>query len=117
MRYLAWAVVVTVAVVAAGPAAAADVEFKPIDTKRLVVQPSKAVAALTAATIDMAGKTAASGIERNGFVKTINNLLRKPTPTTVQAGPSPLPAPHLFQSTQYKSYNTPVLPTVMPARR
>jgi hypothetical protein len=106
-----------VALVAAGPARAGDLVFKPIDTKKFVVQPSKAVANLTAQTIDMAGQTAAGSIEGNGYVKTINNLFSKKivVPHT-QAGPSKLPAPTMFPSTQYKSYNTPVMPTVQNRR-
>ena len=117
MRKLLWAAAALA--VAAGQATAADVEFKPIDTKKLVVQPSKTAAALSAATIDMVGKTAAGQIEKNGYVKTINNLFgfRKSVPTPTQAGPSPLPTPTMFKSTQYGSAIQPVMPTSMPARR
>jgi hypothetical protein len=117
MRYLLWATAAVL--VAAGPATAGEIEFKPIDTRKLVVQPSRAAAALTAATIDMAGKAAASGLEKNGYVKTINNLFgtKKTVAMPVQPGPSPLPAPQLFQSTRYPSYNTPAMPTAMPVRR
>ena len=110
---------VAMAIIAAGPATAGEVQFKPIDTKKLVVQPSKAVANLTAGTIDLAGKTAASQIESDGFVKTINNVLgfRKTIPTPTQPGRSPLPAPRLYQSTQYKNFNQPMMPIAAPARR
>lgn len=90
---------------------------QPIDTKKLVVKPTKAVADLTSATINLAGNTAANQIEGSGYVKTLNNLFRKPTPTTIQSGPSPLPVPRLFPSTSYPNYNTPVMPIAMPARR
>jgi hypothetical protein len=118
MRNLLWALG-ALAVVAGGPAAAADVEFKPIDTKKLVDQPSKTAPALSAATIDMVGKTAAGSIEKNGYVKTINNLFgfKKSIPTPTQAGPSPLPTPTMFKSTQYSNAIRPVMPTSMPARR
>ena len=118
MRHLLCAAA-ALAIVAARPATAGEIQYKPIDTKKLVVQPSKAVAGLTAATIDMAGKTAAGGIEQNGYVKTINNLFgfRKSVPSPTQFGPSALPVPTLFPSTQYKSFNTPKLPTSMPSRR
>ena len=117
MRNLLWAAAALA--LAGGPATAGDVEFKPIDTKALVIQPSKAAAALTAATIDMAGKTAAGQIEKNGYVKTINNLFgfRRSVRTPVQPGPSPLPQPTLFKSTQYGNAIHPVMPTSMPARR
>lgn len=106
------------ALIAVRPATAGDIEFKPIDTKKLVVQPSKASANLAARTIDTIGQLAASKIENNGYVKTINNLFSKKiiVPHT-QAGPSPLPAPTMFQSTQYKNYNTPVMPILQPVRR
>lgn len=118
MRHLVCAAA-ALAIVAAGPAGAGEVQFKPIDTKKLVVQPSKAAAALAAATIDMAGKTAAGAVESSGYVKTINNLfgVKRSIPTPTQLGPSALPAPRLFPSTQYKSYNQPTMPTAMPSRK
>jgi hypothetical protein len=118
MRKMWWAAAV-LAVAAAGPARAADVEWKPIDTKKLMVQPSRTAAALTAATIDMAGKTAAQSVEGNGYVKTLNNLFgfRRSIPTPTQAGPSALPVPGIFKSTQYASPLQPQMPTSMPSRR
>ncbi|MDB5312482.1 MAG: hypothetical protein JWO38_6684 [Gemmataceae bacterium] len=118
MRHVLW-VVAALAVVAGRPATAGEIQFKPIDTNNLVVQPSKAAAALTSATINMVGKTAAGSIEQNGYVKTINNLFgfRKTLATPTQPGRSSLPAPFLFPSTQYKSFNTPVMPTSVPVRR
>jgi hypothetical protein len=89
----------------------------PIDTKKLVVKPTKAIADLTSQTINLAGSTAAGQLQNNGYVKTFNNLFRKPTPTTIQSGPSPLPVPRLYPSTNYPNYNTPVMPTSMPVRR
>jgi hypothetical protein len=117
MRNYVWAAVVAAA--AAGPATAGEVEWKPIDTKKLMVMPSKTAAALTAATIDMAGKTAAQSVESNGYVKTINNLfgIKRSIPTPTQMGPSPLPAPGIFKSTQYMSPIKPQLPTSVPSRR
>lgn len=117
MRYVLWAA--AAAVIAAGPATAGEVQFKPIDTDKLVVKPSKMAADLTSRTIQLVGNTTANQIKSDGYVKTINNLFgfRRTTPTPIQPGRSPLPAPSLFPSTQYKSYNTPVMPTYMPARR
>ncbi|MBY0513776.1 MAG: hypothetical protein K2P78_07670 [Gemmataceae bacterium] len=89
----------------------------PIDTKKLVVKPTKAVADLTSQTINLAGSAAAGQIQNNGYVKTFNNIFKKPTPATIQSGPSPLPVPRLFPSTAYPNYNTPVMPTAMPVRR
>ena len=103
--------VAAVALLAAVPAQAGDVQFRPIDTKKLIVQPSKTAANLAAGTINLVGQQAAGSVESNGYVKTINNLfsVKRWMPTT-QAGPSPLPAPNLYKSTQYKNYNTPVMP-------
>jgi hypothetical protein len=104
---------VAVALLAAVPAQAGDVEFRPVDTKKLVVQPSKVAANLAAASINLVGQTTASSIENNGYIKTINNLFSwKKTEPKFQAGPSALPAPNLYRSTQYKNYNTPVMPTL-----
>src|SRR5205823_1394629 len=83
-----------VALLAAVPVQAGDIEFRPIDTKKLVVVPSKAAANLAAGTINLAGQTAAGSIENNGYIKTINNLFSvKKTEPRLQAGPSPLPSP------------------------
>src|SRR3954470_16542173 len=105
--------VAVVALFAAVPAKAGDIEFKPIDTRKLVVQPSKTAANLAAGTINLVGQQAAGSVESNGYVKTINNLLsvKRWMPTT-QAGPSALPAPYLYKSTTYKNYNQPVMPSV-----
>ena len=107
-----------VALLAAVPAQAGDLEFRPIDTKKLVVQPSKTAATLAAGTINLVGQTAASSVEKNGYVKTLNNLfgVKIKSPTT-QTGPSPLPSPNLYKSTMYKNYNTPVMPSAQPVRR
>lgn len=113
--HLLWAAAVVI--VAGGPATAGEVQFKPIDTNKLVVKPSKVAADLSAKTIQLVGNTAAGAVEKDGFVKTINNVFgfRRSVPSPVQPGLSPLPAPGLFQSTGYKSYNTPVRPTLMRA--
>ncbi|HSQ55574.1 MAG TPA: hypothetical protein VLM40_07495 [Gemmata sp.] len=112
MKHLLWSSAAIV-IVAAGLAGAQDIVYKPIDTNKFVVKPSKAAASIAAKTIDLAGTTTAGAISGNGFVKTINNLLsRKIRIPTTQNGPSPLPTPNQFQSTFYKSYNTPVMPTI-----
>ena len=118
MRHLLWTAA-AFAFVAAGPATAGEMQFKPIDTNKLVVKPTKAAADLSAATIKLVGNSTAGSIEQNGYVKTINNLLgvKKTIPSPTQPGRSPLPAPTLFPSTQYKSFNSPVMPTSMPVRR
>jgi hypothetical protein len=104
---------VAVALIVGAPAVAGDVEFRPIDTKKFVVQPSKTAANLAAGTINLVGQEAANSIEKNGYIKTINNLFSfKRTEPKFQAGPSALPSPNLYKSTQYKSYNTPVMPTM-----
>jgi hypothetical protein len=117
MKWFACGVAV-VALFAGAPAQAGDIEFKPIDTKKLVVLPSKAAANLAAGTINLVGQTTAGAVENNGYIKTINNLFsfKRKSPTT-QAGPSALPSPNLYKSTQYRNYNTPVMPTYQPIRR
>lgn len=118
MRHLIWAAA-ALTIVVAGPASAGDIQFKPIDTNKLVVKPSKAVADLSAATIKLVGNTTAGAVEQNGYVKTINNLFgfRRTVESPVQPGRSPLPVPSLFPSTQYKSNITPVMPSSQPVRR
>lgn len=118
MKNLLWGLAALV-LVAAKPATAGEVEFKPIDTKKLVVQPSKVAAGLAAATIDMVGQTTAGSLEKNGYVKTINNVFgyKRDVPTPTQMGPSPIPAPTMYKSTQYISPLQPVMPKSMPVRR
>ncbi len=102
---------VAVAMIAGAPATAGDVEFRPVDTKKLVVQPSKAAANLAAGTINLVGQQAAGSLENNGYIKTINNLFSfKRIEAKFQSGPSALPSPNMYQSTKYKNYNTPVMP-------
>ncbi len=112
MKNLLWATAaLAVVAVAVGSATAGDIVFKPIDTNRLVVQPSKAVANVASQTIKVVGGATAGSIENNGYVKTINNLFsRKIIVPHTQNGPSALPSPNMFPSTQYKNYNTPVMP-------
>lgn len=118
MKHMVWAAA-ALTIVVAGPASAGDIVFKPIDTNQLVVKPSRAAADLSAATIKLVGNTAAGALEKDGYVKTINNLFgtRRTVMTPVQAGRSALPLPSSFSSTQYKSYNTPVMPSSQPVRR
>lgn len=117
MKNVLWGIA-AVALIAARPAQAADIEFKPIDTQRLVVQPSKVAAGLAAKTINLVGQTTASTIEKNGYIQTINNLFKKVIhiPQT-QSGPSALPTPTMFSSTQYKSFNTPLMPASQSVKR
>ena len=112
MKHCLWGLA-ALAFVVVGPAQAGDIVYKPIDTSKFVVQPSNATATLAGRTISAVGKVAASSIENNGYVKTINNLFSKKivVPHT-QSGPSALPAPTLYSSTYYKNYNKPVMPTL-----
>src|SRR4051812_4910089 len=110
--------IAALALLAGVPALAGDIEFKPVDTKKLVVVPSKVAANLAAGTINLVGQTTASSLEGNGWVKTINNLFSvKKTDPKFQAGPSALPSPNLYKSTMYKNYNTPVMPTYQQVNR
>ena len=114
-----WLTAAALAALAAGPTAADDGRFVPIDTNKLVVRPSRAVAQMTANTIGMVGDVAANQAKNDGFIKTFNNLFgyTRPGPALTQPGPSALPSPFRYPSTQYKNYNTPVMPTSMPVRR
>ena len=104
------------ALVATMPANARDYEFKPIDTKRLVVQPSRTAANLSAGTINLVGGATASAVESNGYVKTINNLsklfTRDRRQPEYQSGRSNIPSPNLYKSTRYPNYNQPVMPQI-----
>ncbi len=113
-----WISTAALVALAAGPLAADD-RFVPIDTNRLVVRPSRAVAQMTANTIGMVGDVAAGQVQNDGFIKTFNNLFgyTRPGPALTQPGPSPLPNPLRYPSTRYTNYNTPVMPTSMPSRR
>jgi hypothetical protein len=117
MKNSLW-IVGAIVLVTASPVAAGDIVFKPIDTQKLVVQPSQTSANLVARTIDSIGQFTAGAIDNNGYVKTINNLFSKKiiVPHT-QSGPSPLPSPNLFPSTHYKNYNTPMMPVIQRIRR
>ncbi len=114
MKNLLWATA-ALAIVAVNSATAGDLVYTPINTNKLVVQPSRAVANMAAQTINIVGNTAAGSLNNNGYVKTINNIFSKKiiVPHT-QLGPSALPSPNLFPSTQYKSYNTPMMPINRP---
>ena len=102
-------------VFAAGGVGAGEIVNKPIDTDALVVKPTAAAADLVSRTMKVIGATTASVVEKDGFVKTFNNIFRSPTPKTKQ--PNGLPLPNQFPSTQYKSYNTPQMPIMVPTRR
>jgi hypothetical protein len=117
MKHCLWGLA-AVALVAVGPARAGDIVYKPIDTSKFLVRPTKTTANLAERTINAVGQFTANSIESNGYVKTINNLFSKKivVPHT-QTGPSALPAPTRFASTYYKNYHTPVRPSVQRMRR
>lgn len=118
MRNLTWAAVAAAVLAGGGAATAGEtIQFKPIDTQKLIVRPSKAIADVGAAGVKLLGQTAAGQVESDGWVKTINNLFSRKVTTTAptQAGPSRLPLPSAYPS--YKSYNNPVMPTSQPTRR
>jgi hypothetical protein len=107
---------VAVALIAISPVRG-DITYKPIDTNKLVVKPTNAAANIAAQTIGLVGQTTAGSLEKNGYVKTINNIFSKKIHIpTAQSGRSGLPMPNLFPSTQYKSYNSPGTPINMPRR-
>jgi hypothetical protein len=109
-----WFTAAALVALAAGPLAADDSRFVPIDTNKLVVRPSRAISQMTAGTINMVGDTAASQVQNDGFIKTFNNLFgyTRPAPPLTQPGPSALPSPVRYPSTRYANYNTPVMPVM-----
>jgi hypothetical protein len=118
MKHMLWASAAVV-LFAGGSVSAQDFVFKPIDTNKLVVQPTRAAAGVAAQTIDLVGQTAGNSLDNNNWVKLTNFLFGKRVsiPTTQMGGRSALPSPHTFPSTQYKNFNTPVMPTVQQRRR
>ena len=97
----------------AGAASAQGLEYKPIDTNALVVQPTDAATNIFSRTARFVSRAVADTIEDNGFVRTLNNLLGfKPQPKqTAQPGLSPLPLPGLYPSTGYRNSFVPAMPT------
>ena len=109
--------IATAAVLAAAGAASAQTPFvyRPIDTTKLVVQPTDAAANVaagtTSGTLRTFGRTVANMIENNGYVRTINNLFgTRAQPAQYQDGYSPLPLPSSYQSTSYKNSFVPSQP-------
>src|SRR5256885_1520282 len=100
-------------VASAGAASAQGLEFKPIDTTKVIVQPTDATTGILSSTTRYVSRVIADTIDANGFVKTINNLLgRAPAPgATTQPGFSPLPLPGTYPSSGYKNSFTPAMPT------
>jgi hypothetical protein len=87
-------------------------EFRPIDTNKLVVQPTDAATNIFSGTSRMVTRSIASMIETNGVVRTVNNIFsRESTPPPTQPGMSPLPHVGLYPSTRYKSPLVPAMPT------
>ena len=116
MKRISMVVAVVVALWATQQTASAQgLEFKPIDTSKLVVQPTDATTGILSGTTRYISRVVANVIDENGFVKTINNLLgRRPAPRqTIQPGFSPLPLPSTYQSTGYRNSFVPAMPTQM----
>jgi hypothetical protein len=108
------AILAAVAVAAtAGAASAQGLEFKPIDTNALVVQPTDAATNIFSRTARYISRVVAGTIDGNGYVKTLNNLIGiNPQPkATTQPGRSALPLPGLYPSTGYKNSFVPAMPT------
>ena len=96
----------------AGAASAQTLEYRPIDTNQLVVQPADAATGILSGTARYVSRVVAGVIDDNGVVRTLNNLLgREAEGPPVQAGFSRLPAPGTYPSTKYRSTLTPAMPT------
>jgi hypothetical protein len=116
MRRTGIALAVAVALLLTQQSASAQgLEYKPIDTSKLVVQPTDTTTGILSGTTRYVSRVVASTIEENGFVKTINNLLgRRPAPKqTTQYGYSPLPLPSSYPSSSYRNSFTPTMPSQM----
>ncbi|MFO0850249.1 MAG: hypothetical protein U0871_17080 [Gemmataceae bacterium] len=96
-----------------GTAAAQGLSYQPIDTNKLVVQPTDTATNIFSGTTKYISRVVAGTIENNAVVRTINTLLgRTPDPKqTTQPGASPLPLPGSYPSTGYKNSFTPQMPT------
>jgi len=91
-------------------ASAQGLDFRPIDTNLLVVQPADSASNIFTGTFRIVSRAVAGTIEDNGFVRTINNLLgRRDERATRQ--PNGLPLPTMYQSTRYKNSFQPAMPT------
>jgi hypothetical protein len=108
---MVWGAVVALVVVLSGASTsqAQGLDFRPIDTEKLVVQPTDAASNIFSGTFKIIGRTVADTIEDNGFVRTINNLLgRRDRRATSQ--PNGLPLPTMYPSTRYRNSFTPAMP-------
>lgn len=101
------------ALASAGTAPAQGLDFKPIDTNALVVQPTDAATGILSGTTRWASRVVANTIDGDGFVKTINNLLGRSAQSTspYQSGMSALPLPTSYPSTRYNNSFVPRMPT------
>ena len=97
----------------ANAAHAQTLDFKPIDTSKLIVQPTDTATNIFSGTAKIINRAVADAVDSNGFVKTLNNLLGRKADPKVTTQSNGLPLPSLYPSTQYKNSFTPVLPTSM----
>lgn len=83
---------------------------KPIDTSKYLIQPTDQAAGFLSGLTGAVSRTVAGAIEKDGYVKTINNLFgTKATPAPTQM--NGLPAPSLYPSTGYRNSFQPAMPT------
>lgn len=110
MRTLLIAVGAVAAVTfSAGSASAQNLTYVPIDTQKGLVQPTDSAINIFSGTLKIVNRAVADAVDSNGFVKTINNLLRRNTSTaTTQSNGLPLPT--LYPSTSYKNSFSPMTP-------
>jgi len=91
-------------------ASAQGLDFRPIDTNKLVVQPADTATNIFTGTFRYLSRAVAGTIEDNGFVRTVNNLLgRRDERATRQ--PNGLPLPGTYPSTRYPNSFKPAMPT------
>lgn len=105
-------------VLAAGTSPAQDgpFQFKPIDTNKYLVRPTAEATGFLSGATQVVSQMTATSIEKNGFVRTINNLFG----TRQRADPiqsNGLPLPSAYPSTQYQNSFVPRMPTTQQFQR
>lgn len=106
----------SLALFCAAPAPGADLDYRPVDTSKYLVQPTDAATGFLSNATRALSRVAAKTIDGNGYVKTLNNLFStsKEAPPTQ---PNGLPSPSLYPGAAYPSSFTPRMPTTQQYRR
>jgi hypothetical protein len=113
MSKLFWVVLALgVMAISANSASAQGLDYRPVDTNKLVVQPADSATNIFSGTSRIVSRVVADVIDDNAFVRTINNILgRRDRRATTQ--PNGLPLPTMYDSTRYKNSFQPAMPSSM----